>query len=195
MPTDSEVGEKTQVTDSSWRDQGGMFSPDGRYIAYLSDESKEQEVWVFDRTANTRRKLSAHASFKELGFWSPDSKKIAYGGGNRLFMVDVDSGASTELAYNQAGGYQLSGFSPDGKWLVYTRRDDDQNAEVFLIEIATKAEHNARPTRSPTPAARSRRTGHAWSSSPIVTAASRTSSRSRSFGKARIRTIRSSKNV
>jgi len=143
VPTDSEVGEKTQVTDSEWRDQGGMFSPDGRYIAYLSDQSKEQEVWVFDRTANTRRKVSSHASFKELGFWSPDSKKIAYGGGNRLFMADVDSGASTELAYNQAGGYQLSGFSPDGKWLVYTKRDDDQNAEVFLMEIATKAEHNA----------------------------------------------------
>ena len=143
VPTDSEVGEKTQVTDSAWRDQGGMFSPDGRFIAYLSDQSKEQEVWVFDRTANTRRKLSAHASFKELGFWSPDSKKIAYGGGNRLFMADVDSGASTELAYNQAGGYQLSGFSPDGKWLVYTKRDDDQNAEVFLMEIATKVEHNA----------------------------------------------------
>ena len=143
VPTDGEVGEKTQVTDSARRDQGGIFSPDGRYIAYLSDESKEQEVWIFDRTTNARRKVSTHPSFKEMGFWSPDSKKIAYGGGNRLFMADVDSGSSVELAYNQAGGYQLSGFSPDGKWLVYTKRDDDQNAEVFLMDIATKAEHNA----------------------------------------------------
>ena len=30
VPTDGEVGEKTQVTSSSWRDQGATFSPDGK---------------------------------------------------------------------------------------------------------------------------------------------------------------------
>jgi tricorn protease len=142
VPTDEEVGEKTQVTSSSWRDQGSAFSPDGRYVAYLSDESREQEVWLFDRTTRERRKLSAHESFKDAITWSPDSKRLAYVAANRLFLVDVDGRNSTEAAYNVAGGYQVSGFSPDGNWLVYTRRDDDQNADVYLFEIATKREHN-----------------------------------------------------
>ncbi len=142
VPTDPEVGEKLQVTSSPWRDQGEMFSPDGRYIAYLSDEGKEQEVWVYDRTAQTRKKLSAHESFKDIAAWSPDSKKIAYTAANRMFVADADGGAATEVAYNEAGGYQAAGFSPDGKWLVYTRRDDDQNSEVYLYDLAGKKEHN-----------------------------------------------------
>lgn len=142
VPTDAEVGEKAQVTNSSWRDQGGVFSPDGRYIAYLSDESKEQEVWIFDRTTTARKKMSSHESFKEIGDWSPDSKKIAYVAANRLFLGDVESNNATEVAYNVAGGYQVSGFSPDGKWLIYTRRDDDQNADIYLYDIANKREHN-----------------------------------------------------
>ncbi|MBA2301147.1 MAG: PD40 domain-containing protein [Acidobacteria bacterium] len=142
VPTDGEVGEKTQVSNSSWRDQGATFSPDGRYLAYVSDETREQEVWVFDRTTSARRKVSIHASFKDSTTWSPDSKKLAYVAANRLFLVDPDGSNSTELAYNEAGGYQVSGFSPDSKWLVFTRRDDDQNADVYLFELATKKEHN-----------------------------------------------------
>jgi tricorn protease len=142
VPTDPEVGEKLQVTSSSWRDQGELFSPDGRYIAYLSDEGKEQEVWVYDRTAQTRKKLTGHQSFKDIAAWSPDSKKIAYVAANRMFVADADGGTPTEVAYNEAGGYQAAGFSPDGKWLVYTRRDDDQNSEVYLYDLGAKKEHN-----------------------------------------------------
>lgn len=142
IPTDPEIGEKAQVTQSSWRDQGAMFSPDGRYVAYLSDESREQEVWIYDRTTGDRRKASTHQSFKDLHAWSPDSKTLAYTAANRLFLVDADGTNTRELAYNEAGGYQVTGFSPDGKWLVYSRRDDDQNSDVYLFEIATKTEHN-----------------------------------------------------
>jgi tricorn protease len=142
VPTDPEVGEKTQVTSSSWRDQGAEFSPDGRYVAYLSDESREQEVWIFDRTTNAGKKVSTHPSFKESLTWSPDSKRIAYVGANRLFLVDADGSNPVDVAYNEAGGYQVTGFSPDGKWLLYTRRDGDQNSDVYVFEIATKREHN-----------------------------------------------------
>ena len=142
VPTDGEVGEKTQITNSSWRDQGEEFSPDGRYIAYISDETKEQEVWIFDRTTKARKQVSRHASFKDSITWSPDSKRLAYGASNRVFTVDADGTNSVEIAYNPAGGYQVTGFSPDSKWLVYTRRDDDQNADVYLYDLAAKKEHN-----------------------------------------------------
>ncbi|MFB3854069.1 MAG: DPP IV N-terminal domain-containing protein [Vicinamibacterales bacterium] len=148
VPTDPEVGEKRQVTSSGWRDRRAKYSPDGRYIVYTSDESREEEVWLYDTTTGARRKLSTHQSFKEMGDWSPDSKRFAYTAANRLFIVDVTAATPPlELAYNQAGGFQVTGFSPDGKWLVYTRRDDDMNAEVYLFDIAAKQERNA--TQSP----------------------------------------------
>ncbi len=54
VPTDPEIGEKRQVTSSPWRDQRPVISPDGRYLVYVSDESKEQEFWLFDRQDGSR---------------------------------------------------------------------------------------------------------------------------------------------
>src|SRR5690606_22015217 len=80
--------------------------------------------------------------FKTISEFSPDSSKLAWVGNNRLFVTTVESGATTELGFNQAGGYSVSGWSPDGQWLVYTKRDRDQNADVFLMEIASRREVN-----------------------------------------------------
>jgi len=65
-----------------------------------------------------------------------------YVAANRIFVADVETGASTEIAHNQAGGCQLTDFSADGKWLVYTRRGEDLNSEVYLFEIEPRRELN-----------------------------------------------------
>ncbi len=142
IPVDAEVGEKRQVTSSSWRDRRQSFSPNGRYIAYTSDETKEEEIWVFDRESGNRRKLTTHASFKTIDAWSPDSTRIAWSGDNRLFVTNAETAATTELGYNVAGGYAVTGFSPDGRWLVMAKRDADMNAEISLFEIDSRREIN-----------------------------------------------------
>jgi tricorn protease len=146
VPTDPEVGEKRQVTDNSWRQRRANVSPDGRYVAYTSDETKEEEIWVFDRETGDNRKLTSFESFKADGEWSPDESRIAWTGDNRLFVTDVASAQTTELAYNVAGGYTLRQFSPDGQWLVYDRRDEDQNYDVFLFDVGARREVNVTPS-------------------------------------------------
>jgi len=54
VPSDPETGEKRQVTSSAWRDRRPLFSPDGRYVTYISDETKEQEFWLFDCQTGAR---------------------------------------------------------------------------------------------------------------------------------------------
>jgi tricorn protease len=142
VPTEDGIGEKLQVTNSSWRDRRQTFSPDGHYIAYTSDESREEEIWVFDREIGDRRKLTTHESFKSIDAWSPDSTRLAWTGDNRLFLTTAADGATTELGYNVAGGYSVTGFSPDGRWLVYHRRDAEMNSEVFLFDIEARQEHD-----------------------------------------------------
>ena len=143
VPTDPEKGEKRQITSSAWRDRYQKFSPDGDYLAFVSDEGAEEQLWVVDLASGERRKLSDHDSYKSTNYvWSPESDRIAFVAANRLFEADVASGRTTELAYNQNQGFRLSEYSPDGRWLVFSRNDLDEDSEVYLFEIASRQEVN-----------------------------------------------------
>jgi hypothetical protein len=52
------------------------------------------------------------------------------------------TGAVTQVAFNDERGFQLGNFSTDGNWLVYSRRNEDLDDEVYLFEIANGAEHD-----------------------------------------------------
>ncbi|MFC1791773.1 S41 family peptidase, partial [Gemmatimonadota bacterium] len=143
VPVDPEKGEKRQITASAWRDRFQKFSPDGHWLAYVSDEGAEEQLWVMELASGERRKLTDHDSYKDSNYqWSPDSQRIAFVAANTLFEVDVESGRTTELAYNQNRGFSLSEYSADGRWLVYTRSDLDEDSEVYLFEIANRREVN-----------------------------------------------------
>ena len=142
VPTEQGVGEKTQVTSSPWRERFQVFSPDGRKIAYVSDESGEEEVWVWDMATGARRKLTTHESVKADLTWAPNSQKIAFTGANRLWEVDATGGDARELAHNAAGGFSIQQYSADGNWIVYSHRDDDQNADVYLFDVRARREYN-----------------------------------------------------
>ncbi len=142
VPSESGVGEMTRVTESPWRDRNQTWSPDGRHIAFISDESGEEEIWLWTRASGERRKLTTHESIKSDLTWSNDGRKLAFSANNRLWELEIASGTPRELAHNPAGGYSISQYSASGRELLYTRRDDDQNAEVYLFDIANKREHN-----------------------------------------------------
>ncbi len=145
VPTEAGVGEKTQVTNSAWRERAQEWSPDGRRIAYISDESGDEEVWMFDIASSSRRKLTTQASIKSGITWAPNSQKLAYTGDNKLWEVNVggnSAAAPRELSANPAGGFTVGEYTRDGNWLTYTKRDDDQNADVFVFDVRARKETN-----------------------------------------------------
>jgi tricorn protease len=147
VPTEAGVGERIQVTSSPWRERTQVYSPDGRKLVYVSDESGDDEIWVAEIATGVKRKLTRHESIKADLTWAPNSQKVAYTAANRIFEVDVASGEPRELAHNPAGGYSLAQYSSDGNWIVYMRRDDDQNADIFVFDTRAKREYNV--TQSP----------------------------------------------
>jgi tricorn protease len=149
VPSEQGIGERTPVATTAWREHNEEFSPDGKRIAYVSDESGDQEVWVFEIATGNRRRLSSQPSEKANIVWAANSQKLAYTGDNRIWEVDLSSAQPKpkELASNTAGGFNIQQYSGDGTWLLYSRRDEDQNSEIYLYDIAAKKEHNL--TNSP----------------------------------------------
>ena len=147
VPSEEGVGERTPVAATPWRERGEVYSPDGQKIAYISDESGDQDVWVFDLSSGERKRLTGQPSEKGGIVWAANSQKLAYTGDNKLWEVDVAGAEPREIASNPAGGFNLQQYAGDGTWMVYSRRDEEENAEVYLYDIAAKKEYNV--TASP----------------------------------------------
>ena len=148
VPVDAEKGENREVTASAWRDRYQKFSPDGTQLAFVSDEGAREDLWVVDLATGERRRISDHDSYKDDDFvWSPQGDRIAFVAANTLFEVEVASGRTTQLAYHVNQGFSLSQYSPDGAWLLYGKRDLDENDELYLFNVSSRDELNV--TRDP----------------------------------------------
>ncbi len=135
-------GDVSRVTHSYWRDTGPKWSPDGKRIAFVSDQSGREEVWLADAGGSNTRKLSDTGSEKGTIVWAPDSKSLAYTAlDHKLYVVDPGTGQAKAVAANDAGNIQTPEFSPDSKWISFTKQDGDLRPHVCIVPSAGGEEH------------------------------------------------------
>ncbi len=109
---------------SAVRERDPAWSPDGKWIAYLSDETGEYELWIRPQAGSgaPRRLTTDGAPWKHAPVFSPDGKTIALGDRTqRLRVVDVASGKVTEVDRSGFEDIDVYTFSPDSRWLVYEK--------------------------------------------------------------------------
>ncbi len=75
---------------TSFDEKCGALSPDGRWIAYESDESGQPEVYVRRVAGDSKQRLSPDGGDRPR--WSRDGRRIAYRSGRRLMTVTVKAG-------------------------------------------------------------------------------------------------------
>jgi tricorn protease len=103
------------------------WSPDGKWIAYFSDASGEYALHIRDQKGLEAPKvisLGNPANFYFSPVWSPDSKKIAFSDKQlHLWYVDIDkpTPVKVDMNYLEAQNDFAQSWSPDSKWIVYTR--------------------------------------------------------------------------
>jgi serine/threonine-protein kinase len=82
------TGNKTPAIQTAARELQGRFSPDGRYLAYASDESGQMEIYVQTIPVTGRKwKLSEEGGF--LPAWSREGNRIYYWSSQRLMVVPI----------------------------------------------------------------------------------------------------------
>ena len=124
-------------------DRDPAWSPDGKSIAYFSDESGEYELCIRDQNGlGTVRhiNLGNPPSFFYTPTWSPDSKKIAYTDKRlQLWYVDLDNATPKLVDADWFGGFgptQLSQtWSPDNKWIAYAKQLPSGLHAVFVYSL------------------------------------------------------------
>ncbi|HJU54711.1 MAG TPA: PDZ domain-containing protein [Pyrinomonadaceae bacterium] len=134
-------GEVRNLTTSQGvRERAPVWSPDGRWVAYLSDRSGEYEIYVraSDGTGDERRVTTDGDIWRFSPVWSPDSRMLAYGDKRqRLRFVNVETGRSVDVDRSPNNDITNYTWAPDSRWLAYTKLGDNQFSEIWVYSLAS----------------------------------------------------------
>ena len=142
----AERGEVQRVTESPWRDRFPVWSPDGKWIAFISDRSGREEVWIADELGRSLKQISNVDSDKSKAVWAPDSRSFLWAGSDfKLWRVELESGITEAITFSDVAAIQDYQYSPDGKWISYTKTDARLRAHVYLNQLGSADERKVEP--------------------------------------------------
>lgn len=140
----AEKGDPRNLTNSPGaHDRDPAWSPDGKTIAWFSDESGEYRLILAPQDGKgERRSLPIDGQgFYQQPAWSPDSQKISFlDNSQSLLWIDVASGKVTKVDQEPIYGVLSSiphSWSPDSKWLAYAVSTRTAFRQVKVHEIAS----------------------------------------------------------
>jgi tricorn protease len=122
-------------------ERDSKWSPDGRWISFISDATGEDEIWVApqDGQGPAVQVTRGGDSYKFSPIWSPDSRKLLWSDRRqRLHVVDVESKAVTLVVESPAGTVRDYAWSPDSKWIAYDKPEDQNMGRIFLYSLESK---------------------------------------------------------
>lgn len=139
-----EKGNARNLTNTSQSaERAPVWSPDGKQIAWFSDASGEYQLMIGDQEglkAPKEIKLTGK-SFYFKPAWSGDSKYISFTDTDyNLWLVNVNSGDARILDMERFAHPNRSlnpEWSPDSKWIAYSRLLDNQFKAIFVYNVET----------------------------------------------------------
>jgi tricorn protease len=115
------------------------WSPDGKTVAYTTDVHGEHQIALRPADGGPEKILTQFKSvFLYTPLWSPDAKRLAISDANsHLWLVDAGNGKATEVDNDPQGEIHDQSFSPDGRWLAYSKTGPNRQNAIWLYDIGS----------------------------------------------------------
>ena len=142
-----EHGDIRNLTNTAaFAERDPAWSPNGKWIAYFSDESGEYALHLRgqDGMGEVRKiSLGNTPSFFYSPTWSPDSKKIAFSDKRlNLWYLDIEAEKPILVDTNPYDGAGFNpAWSPDSRWIAYARQLDSTLSAVFVYGLEDRTAH------------------------------------------------------
>lgn len=145
----AENGFVEDITRTSGRaERYPAWSPDGKNIAYWSDQSGEYELWITPSNETRPLKLTSYgAGFRYNLFWSPDSKKLAFiDKAMKIQIYDIETNKTVTVDhaihyFHDALENFSCSWSPDGRYLTFSHDLENNHSAVYILDYKNKNLH------------------------------------------------------
>lgn len=120
-------------------DRGAVWSPDGKWIAWFSDESGEYQVYVmpYDDPDGRVCLTSFADGYPSSLTWAPDSRKLYFTTEkNRLMSVDIGTRELETVVQGRYGGVRGFDLSKDDGWLAYVTATASGASVIYLMNLS-----------------------------------------------------------
>ncbi len=140
-----EKGPTRNLTNSSNAyDRDGVWSPDGRSIAFISDMSGEDQVYLVPQDGSGKPVALTTDNVGQLDGlrWSPDGKRLAVGDHDgKVLVISVADKKLIEVADDPFGRVFDYAWSPDGSWLAFSLAGHNGQRSLYLWRVADASLH------------------------------------------------------
>ena len=134
-----EKGVTRNLTHSSnAHDKAARWSPDGRRIAFLSDRSGEEEVYVIDAlgVGQPEQLTTGGKAMRYDPEWSPDGKRLAFSDKDgRLWVVTLAGKQLVEVAHDPRGEIRAYSWSPGGDHLAFSMSNPSGFRSLWIWSV------------------------------------------------------------
>ncbi len=138
----AEKGITRNLTNTSGvHERNAVWSPDGKYIAYISDKTGETEIYIIPADGQGEAiQLTNDADIYRFELkWSPDSKKLLCSDKKmRLYFIDIDKKRTVEIFKSRRWEIRDYDWSPDSKWIAFSTLEESGFSVIYLYSIESR---------------------------------------------------------
>ncbi len=137
-------------SDCGSNDKDGIWSPDGKRIAFISDRSGEHELYIVDSLGNNKpiRLTEYKDGYRQNLLWSPDGKMLIFAdqtlsfyiveiSTKKITKVDKAEYENVDIDLKDKPIYDYS-WSPDSRFIAYSKMDSDLVTKIYIYSVEKK---------------------------------------------------------
>lgn len=137
-----EKGPTRNLTQSSGvHDKWARWSPDGKYVAFVSDADGEENIYLVaqdgsEKPVQLTKGLSAMLYAPE---WSPTGTHLAFADKDgKVYLLDVAKKSYEVIAQDERSRVRDYSFSPDGRFLAFSLSDPNESRSIYMYSLQEK---------------------------------------------------------